>query len=1167
MSNQGDPVSDGIEAGSKLSSGDPGGVTESESSRHQSSFLMRFTILGAAGAIVVAIMGLLGYIPGLGSLGSVREDYIPMAPSTAIGFVLLGGILLAMTFRRQRGTSLVLLGILAALVSLFGALEVAGHYTGLDLNFEDVLVPSAGHLGEIPIARMSPATGAAFFVAGLAVLVLVLRQHRNQSRATYLGHSAGSLGCVVLVISLVFCLAYLYGSPLLYGKGATVPMALTTALAFLSLGVAAVGAAGRDAVPVVLVVGIVQVNESMSARRRFVILAFIMIVNCAVVMVIMMSVLYRHELDQQQQMLQSTARSQARLIEAVARYDVDRAEMIRDHDPDYDPVVATLSQIIDAHEHYENIGETVEFTLARIDGDQILFVLRHRHSAVEHPEPVPIDSNLAEPMRRALQGMSGTVIASDYRGETVLAAHEPVTVMNLGIVAKIDLAEVRAPFIRSGFMAAVVGFLAVLVGAALFFRIGNPIIAKLEAHSQELEEEVEHRRQTERAVRESERRLATLMSNLPGMAYRCMAEPPWTMLFASEGAQTVTGYEAAHLTGDTGIAFEDLILTDDGHRIEEIILEALGAGLPFEVEYDIRAADGEVRHVWERGRGVEGEDGTTTVLEGFIADITDRKHVEEERETTLYLLKALGESDSQQELIQRILNLMRSWSGCSAVGIRLAEGEDFPYCETQGFSEEFVKAERSLCAGDREGGLLRDSEGNAVLECMCGNVICGRFNPDLPFFTEHGSFWSNCTTELLASSSEEDRQSRTRNRCNGEGFESVALIPLRFGGETLGLLQFNDRRRDCFNERKIATLERMASNVAIGLAQRRASKELYKSEESLRTVFEAAEDVAFIATDLGGKDTRVLGFSPGAEKIFGYTTEEILDQKVALLHPPEAVEGFPAMKQALTEGQKGHTGEAVLVRKSGEQFPALFTIHPRFDASGQVIGTVAVAMDITERKRVEAALQDQMEMQKLLLRELDHRVRNNLSSLMSLIDMSSVGAGSTDELAAAIRARTQAIASVHAILSEADWRGGDLKSLLVAIVRPATSTVVRAEGERVLIPLAQAQALGLVINEITTNSLKHGAMSVNDGAVDITWTTQYAEDDEVNLTLHWRETGGPRIETQPDPGTGTSVIMGLARSELCGRAELTYPPEGAAHTLHFTLAMDATAQFAGMHQP
>ena len=138
--------------------GSGGGPAAADLDQGRSALLRRVSITGTSGAIVIAVMGLMGYIPELALLGSVREGYIPMAPTTAISFILLGGILLSITLRSLSGTTCLFIGFLAALVSLFGVLEVAGHFTGRDLNFEDVFVPSAGYLGEIPIARMSYTT-------------------------------------------------------------------------------------------------------------------------------------------------------------------------------------------------------------------------------------------------------------------------------------------------------------------------------------------------------------------------------------------------------------------------------------------------------------------------------------------------------------------------------------------------------------------------------------------------------------------------------------------------------------------------------------------------------------------------------------------------------------------------------------------------------------------------------------------------------------------------------------------------------------------------------------------------------------------------------------------------------------------------------------------------
>jgi transcriptional regulator with GAF, ATPase, and Fis domain len=132
---------------------------------------------------------------------------------------------------------------------------------------------------------------------------------------------------------------------------------------------------------------------------------------------------------------------------------------------------------------------------------------------------------------------------------------------------------------------------------------------------------------------------------------------------------------------------------------------------------------------------------------------------------------------------------------------------------------------------DDIGCIMHDFKGDPILECMCGNVICGRFDPAKKFFTEKGSFWANDTTRLLATTSDEDRQTSTRNRCNGEGYESVALIALRVGNHRLGLLQLNDKRKNMFTFEKIKMWERIADSLALGLSKTIAEESLGKYEQ------------------------------------------------------------------------------------------------------------------------------------------------------------------------------------------------------------------------------------------------------------------------------------------------------------------------------------------------
>ena len=194
--------------------------------------------------------------------------------------------------------------------------------------------------------------------------------------------------------------------------------------------------------------------------------------------------LYRAAFEGQRSRLREVAQSRARIIEAVALFDARFSH----HDHPAGPIAATLSQIVAAHENFEGFGETGEFTLARREGDEIVFLLSHRHATDGNPRPAPWSSDLAEPMRRALRGESGTLIGLDYRGAKVLAAHEPVSELSWGVVAKIDLAEIRAPFVRAALLAGGTALVVVAVGVVFVLRLTSPLIRRVEERSQQVKQ-------------------------------------------------------------------------------------------------------------------------------------------------------------------------------------------------------------------------------------------------------------------------------------------------------------------------------------------------------------------------------------------------------------------------------------------------------------------------------------------------------------------------------------------------------------------------------------------------------------------------------------------------------------------------------------------------------
>jgi PAS domain S-box-containing protein len=213
----------------------------------------------------------------------------------------------------------------------------------------------------------------------------------------------------------------------------------------------------------------------------------------------------------------------------------------------------------------------------------------------------------------------------------------------------------------------------------------------------------------------------------------------------------------------------------------------------------------------------------------FVKDITQRKLMAKRLKLSRKILSFLNQPLEGKELVPSILQAIKDHTGIEAVGIRLHDEEDFPYYSVLGFPSRFVELENYLCSRDPIGETLRDAQGRPYLECMCGNVIMGLTDPLLPFFTAYGSFWTNSTSKLLAQITEKERRMITRNRCNSDGYESLALIPLHSDKETIGLLQLNDRRCNCFTLEMIQFFEGIGSSIGIAFERRQSFKRLRNS--------------------------------------------------------------------------------------------------------------------------------------------------------------------------------------------------------------------------------------------------------------------------------------------------------------------------------------------------
>ncbi|PKM97111.1 MAG: hypothetical protein CVU79_10040 [Elusimicrobia bacterium HGW-Elusimicrobia-3] len=167
--------------------------------------------------------------------------------------------------------------------------------------------------------------------------------------------------------------------------------------------------------------------------------------------------------------------------------------------------------------------------------------------------------------------------------------------------------------------------------------------------------DVTERRRLEAELKEKERKLAGIMANLPGMAYRCKNDPNWTLDFVSPGCETLTGYKVSELTGNNAMNYSDLIIPADRDKVWREVQKAVGTRRPYRLLYRIRRKDGEIRTVWEQGAGIAGENGGVEALEGLIMDSTEKAAAEtalrESQESYKHLFETMDEGFACHEII------------------------------------------------------------------------------------------------------------------------------------------------------------------------------------------------------------------------------------------------------------------------------------------------------------------------------------------------------------------------------------------------------------------------------------------------------------------------------------------------------------------------------------
>ncbi|MGB3501321.1 MAG: PAS domain S-box protein [Mesorhizobium sp.] len=304
------------------------------------------------------------------------------------------------------------------------------------------------------------------------------------------------------------------------------------------------------------------------------------------------------------------------------------------------------------------------------------------------------------------------------------------------------------------------------------------------------------------------------------------------------------------------------------------------------------------------------------------------------------------------------------------------------------------------------------------------------------------------------------------------------------------------------------------------------------NDDRLAAIIALSSD-AIIAKDL---NSIVTDWNEAATKLFGYTADEMIGQSILKIIPDERRDEETEIISRIMRKETVPAFETTRRRKDGTPIAVSVAVSPIRDRQGDIVGASKIARDITGMRENERRI-------RMLMREVNHRVKNQFAVILSMVRETNNRSTSQAEFQEKVRDRIMALARSHDLLVTSEWSGASMAELTIEHLRPfGHEEQVFVSGPMLTLVPNAVQHLGMALHELGTNSAKYGALSNKDGRVAISWRMFMDEDKRKQFEFVWDETtsSGARTEPERRRGFGSVVLQRVAPQALLGSAILEH---------------------------